>query len=111
MLLEAVARRNRFRTVVCGDGGTALTRIDEDDFAVILLDIRLPEMDGFELLGRLAVAAPHLLPRIIVVTALAQARLRTCPQISQVWRVVRKPFELRALEEQILACDAARSPR
>lgn len=106
-LLEAVARRNHFRPVVCGDGRAALKCIAAEEFAVILLDIRLPVMDGMEVLRRLSASAPYLLPRIIVVTALAQARLRACPQIEQVWRVVRKPFELRALEEHIHACDAA----
>ena len=50
MLLEAVARRNHFRTVVCGDGHTALKCVDSDDFDVILLDILLPALDGFEVL-------------------------------------------------------------
>jgi DNA-binding response OmpR family regulator len=108
MLLEAVARRNHFRPVVCGDGNAALQCVDSDDFDVILLDIRLPAVDGFEVLQRLDVRAPHLLERIIVVTAIAQARLRSCAQIARVWRVVRKPFELRALEEHILACSASR---
>ena len=43
-----------------------------------------------------------------MVTAVAQARLRSCAQIPRVWRVLRKPFELRALEEHILACSANR---
>jgi DNA-binding response OmpR family regulator len=108
-LLEAVVRRNHFRAVVCGDGGTALEHLDAEEFAVILLDIRLPVIDGMEVLRRLASRAPQLLPRIIVVTALAQARLRACPQIEEVWCVVRKPFELRALEDDIRACNAAAS--
>lgn len=103
-LLEAVAHRNHFRAVACGDGLEALNCIGREDFAVILLDMRLPEVDGFELLERLAGTAPHLLARIIVVTAVAHAELRACAEIARVWRVLRKPFELRTLEEHILAC-------
>lgn len=66
--------------------------------------MHLPEVDGFEVLARLSETAPHLLRRIIVVTGLAHATLRACPEIGRVWRVVRKPFELRILEEHILAC-------
>ena len=105
-LLEAVARRNHFHPTVCGDGHAALRHLDGDDFAVILLDLRLPELDGFAVLEQLDARSPRLLERIIVVTAVAQARLRACPQLGQVWRVVRKPFELRALEELIHACSA-----
>lgn len=103
-LLEVVARRNRFQPTVCGDGREALRHLDVDDFAVILLDLRLPELDGFAVLEQLHARSPKLLERVIVVTAVAQTRLRTCPQLGQVWRVVRKPFELRALEETIHAC-------
>jgi DNA-binding response OmpR family regulator len=108
-LLEAVARRNRFQPTVCADGHAALRHLDGHEFAVILLDLRLPEVDGFAVLEQLAARAPLLLERIIVVTAVAQARLRACPQIAQVWHVVRKPFELRALEEVIRACSANRA--
>jgi DNA-binding response OmpR family regulator len=107
-LLEAVARRNHFRPVLCGDGSTALRHLASDDFAVILLDLRLPVLDGFEVLRRLAARESPMLGRIIVVTAVAQVRLRSCAEIESVWKVVRKPFELRVLEEHIRACDAAR---
>ena len=108
MLLEAVARRSDFRPVACGDGRTALKRLEQDDFAVILLDLGLPEVDGFAVLEHLSLHAPHLLARVIVLTGLAQARLRSCAQLKRVWRVVRKPFELRVLQEQIVACSAGR---
>ncbi|HEX6084418.1 MAG TPA: response regulator [Thermoanaerobaculia bacterium] len=105
-LLEAVARRNRFQPTVCGDGRAALHHLDGNEFAVILLDLRLPELDGFAVLEQLGSRSPRLLERVIVVTAVAQARLRTCAQLGKVWHVMRKPFELRALEEQIHACSA-----
>ena len=36
------------RIVEAGSGIAALRRVMEEDFAVILLDVRMPEMDGFE---------------------------------------------------------------
>jgi CheY-like chemotaxis protein len=110
MLLEALARRNHFRTILCEDGRCALTHVRSADFDVILLDMLLPHVDGFEVLERLSVSAAHLLERIIVVTAVSRVRLDSCAQLPRVWQVVRKPFELQALEEQILACSASRHP-
>lgn len=37
----------------CADGRAALARIKEETFDAIILDIRMPGMDGFEFLGRL----------------------------------------------------------
>jgi CheY-like chemotaxis protein len=108
MLLEVVALRNQFRPVLCGDGRSALRRVESDDFDVILLDMRLPELDGFVVLERLAFSAPQLLPRVIIVTAISPARLRASQHVAAVWRVLRKPFELDALQQQILDCAANR---
>ena len=35
------------------DGPTGLAMIDADDYAVVLLDLRMPGMDGFEALARI----------------------------------------------------------
>jgi len=108
MLLEAVARRNHLHPILCGDGSTALRHLASDNFAVILLDLRLPgRVDGFEILRQLAARQSPMLRRIIVVTAVTQARLRSCAEIESVCKVLRKPFELRVLEEHIRACDGA----
>src|SRR3954452_8884580 len=46
--LEAVLAPRGCRMVTATSGAEALKRLLEDDFAVILLDVQMPELDGFE---------------------------------------------------------------
>lgn len=46
-----------FEVSEAGDGSTALARAREQDFALILLDVMLPDMGGLEVAGRLAADA------------------------------------------------------
>lgn len=46
--LEAILTDESYRLVKAGSGREALLRILSEDFAVILLDVRLPDIDGFE---------------------------------------------------------------
>jgi DNA-binding response OmpR family regulator len=46
-----------FEVSEAGDGATALTRAREQDFALILLDVMLPDMGGLEVAERLAADA------------------------------------------------------
>lgn len=107
-LLEALVRRNHYEPVLAGDGRQALQALEATDFDVILLDLFLPRIDGREILRRVELATPHLLHRTIVVTAASPAEYADCEAIRSVWCVVRKPFELSALEEQMLECCAER---
>jgi two-component system LytT family response regulator len=57
----------------CGDGATALDMIRELSPDVVLLDVQMPELDGFELLQTMS---PEEIPVIIFVTAYDQYALR-----------------------------------
>ena len=48
LALEAILEPQGFHLVQAGSGVEALKHLLSDDFAVILLDVQMPEMDGFE---------------------------------------------------------------
>ena len=69
-ILEAYLSREGFRTVTARDGETALqhhARLSPD---LILLDVKLPKLDGFAVLARLRA---HSDTPVIMVTALGEA--------------------------------------
>src|SRR4029077_4693619 len=60
--------------VVLHDGETALHEAGERSFDLIVLDIGLPRMDGFEVLRRLR--SRHVASRVLVLTARGEVKDR-----------------------------------
>ena len=52
-LIEGILRDQDLNLVMASNGHEALQQLDVNDFAVALLDIMMPDMDGFELAERL----------------------------------------------------------
>jgi two-component system, OmpR family, response regulator AdeR len=67
-LLEAYLRREQFRTERAGDGVAAVRLHREARPHLVLLDVNLPEFDGFEVLRQMHQTAPT---PVIMVTALS----------------------------------------
>jgi DNA-binding NtrC family response regulator len=68
LLAETVANAG-CATVVVSDGTTALDRVRSGDFALVVSDIRMPGIDGLELLRRIKAFAPEI--EVVMVTALS----------------------------------------
>ena len=103
-LLVAVSERDGFRCRTAEDGHGAIKALGDGggEPDVILLDLVMPRVDGFTVLEHLGKKLPHLLPRVIVLTAVGEPRLRKCPEIGRVWCVRRKPLEIEDLRAQML---------
>jgi CheY-like chemotaxis protein len=80
--------------VGAADGRAALTLLTQDQFDLILTDLRMPGMDGWQLLSELQ--ADAVLRRIPV--CVVSAELDAPPSAA---RVLRKPFEIASIVELI----------
>jgi two-component system response regulator HydG len=96
------------------DGAAALARFDACPAQLVVTDLRMPRVDGMELLRRLAARAPA--PRVVVVTAHGSERQAVLAMKAGAWDYFRKPFEngelvavvRRALEAVRLAAENER---
>ncbi len=70
-LLRDVLRATGYRTLEASTGGQALTLATEYEPALVLMDIRLPDMDGVEALSRLRVDKRTTSIPVLAVTAQA----------------------------------------
>jgi PAS domain S-box-containing protein len=68
--LEAVLNLPNVNLVRAQSGREALARLEDYDFAVILLDVQMPEMDGFEAARRIRLNEKHKQTPVIFVTAI-----------------------------------------
>jgi DNA-binding NtrC family response regulator len=67
--LEAILKRN-YTVIKASDGRSALRLIDEKDVQVMLLDIRLPDIDGLEILKRVKERYDDI--EIVMITAVKE---------------------------------------
>jgi len=65
--LSDVLNRNGYEVAVAKDGPSALGLIEKNRFDIALLDIRMPQMDGVELLERIKARYPDV--EVIIMTA------------------------------------------
>jgi PAS domain S-box-containing protein len=69
--LRAILSSPEYRIVEAGSGPEALRRLLQDDFAVLLIDVVMPEMDGFELAAAIRQRERSAAVPIIFLTAQA----------------------------------------
>ena len=101
MGLEVDLRRNGYDVHIVGDGTTALRRATTESWHLILLDVMLPFMDGFEVcreLRRARVKTP-----IILLTAKTQEAEKVLGLDLGADDYVTKPFSPRELRARISA--------
>lgn len=68
-LIRTALERTGYETLVATDGMRALETISRDRPDLVLLDIAMPNMDGFETLRRLKSAPSTCAIRVLIVTA------------------------------------------
>ena len=102
-LFTRLLGRRGFSVDCASDGRIAYDQLSRHNYSVILLDLMMPEVNGFELLERLERDSPALLERVIVMTG-ASHRFVEKIDTSRVWGLIRKPFDLDNLLSSTLAC-------
>lgn len=109
-LFTTLLSRKGFSVDTASDGRVAFEQIHRHSYSVILLDLMMPEVNGFELLQRLQRDSPSLLARVIVMTGVSQRTLQDL-DTSKVWGLIRKPFDIENLVSSTLACSEGRPGR
>ena len=87
-------------------GRETIERLRTRRYAVLLLDLRMPNADGFAVLDFLKEHQPAMLPRVLVVTAAVAARDLQHAESYGLCGVVTKPFEVETLLATVKKCAA-----
>ncbi len=105
-LLMLVLQREGYTVKVASDGLEAVLELGLHDYAVIVLDLMMPNLDGFTFMSTLAEHDPDRLKRVIVTSAASPAIIRERME-GQPFSLLPKPFDLRELVERVAACVSA----
>jgi CheY-like chemotaxis protein len=105
-LVTMVLQRHGYRTETAADGLEAVLKLGVCEYDVIVLDLMMPNLDGFTFINTIAESQPERLRRIIVTSAASPAVIRE-RMTSGAFRVLPKPFDINDLVAAVRACIAA----
>jgi CheY-like chemotaxis protein/anti-sigma regulatory factor (Ser/Thr protein kinase) len=100
-LLEFYLRSLGFRVTLAADGAAALAAIERTAFDAAVIDLRMPGLDGIELVRRAAEVRPGL--PFVLITGFASDRAVIDSMNAGVARFLRKPFDLEELRDAVTA--------
>ena len=104
VLLQAVLRRMKFDVELAEDGAVGLEKVRKDGtFDLILLDLMMPRLNGYEFIERITQEMPNNRPHIIVFTAAGKRGVEKIPA-NAVCNSILKPFDLERFIELISDC-------
>ena len=97
LLRDILARFGHEAVVICGDGPSALARAEQELFDVVFLDIRMPGMDGVEVMHRMRPLRPEA--KFVMITGYAQDELMDKSVAGGAYACLAKPFSLARLKK------------
>ena len=99
-LVEKLLTRRGIDIVTAHDGREAIGHLRDNDFSVIVLDLMVPEVNGFELID--FVKREQMRVPVAVVSAVSQQAL-TKLDLDVVKLVISKPFDVDEFTKGVLA--------
>ena len=99
----ALLSKKGFTVDTASDGRVAYDQLSHHNYSVILVDLMMPEVNGFELIERMQRESPSLLDRVIVMTGASQRTIEKL-DTSRVYGLIRKPFDIDEIVSSALAC-------
>ena len=103
VLLQAVLKRMKFTVELAEDGQVGLDKLKHDGYDLILLDLMMPRVNGYEFIEQIGRDYPEERPHIIVFTAAGKRGVEKIPP-DAVCNSILKPFDLEKFIEMIGEC-------
>jgi CheY-like chemotaxis protein len=102
-LIAAILRRD-FAVESVNDALEAVEKLRVNNYAVVVLDLRMPQSDGFAVLDFVKQTKPGTLRNILIVTALLSPSEIERAKSYGICGIVSKPFDVDALLEAVRHC-------
>ncbi len=96
-LLDLILRRRGFSVGAVSNGRAAIEALSLCSYDLVVLDLLMPDVSGYQVLEYLRSTRPEILPRVVVMTAFQEALHEHLP----VAAVVQKPFDINELNSVI----------
>ena len=100
-LIAKIVQRAGFACDTARDGGEAIEMLRHTTYSVLVVDLMMPVMDGFDVVQHVRQAGLHNLAIIVITAGDSSAFRRLDP--GMVHSIVRKPFDIDVLGDLIAA--------
>jgi DNA-binding NtrC family response regulator len=97
--LKPALEKSGYEVEVFESGTEALKRIEEKDFDIVVTDVRMDDVDGIEILGRVSQKSPRT--KVIIMTGYATIELAREALVKGAYDFIAKPFIPNDLREII----------
>jgi DNA-binding response OmpR family regulator len=104
-IVSVYLMRQGYHVRTAGSGNSALEVLEAEEVDLLLLDLMLPGVDGFEVMRRLREKPAEMLPYIVVISALTTEPDRKKAEELGCDDYLPKPFHLPHLLERIVAIE------
>lgn len=96
-ILASFLREAGHKLTVCSNGGDAVEQFASRDFDLLITDVKMPDMSGFELLNKLKRIPGKPMPEVVVCTACTGPDLIKELGREGVYKVIIKPIHVQEL--------------
>jgi len=102
-LVCTIVKREGLDVDCAADGAEAIEMLREHEYAVLLIDLMMPRVDGFGVIEHLRTNPSSYKPVVLVISAYADQKFKEVDP-TVVTGVVRKPFEVADLGNLVRLC-------
>ncbi len=89
--LKPSLEKHGYEVETLGDGRSAIDRIGQKDFDIIITDVRMDDVDGMQILEYVAAKSPHT--KVIIITGYATVELAREALVKGAFDFIAKPFK------------------
>jgi two-component system response regulator PilR (NtrC family) len=94
--LDIMLKKEGYKVSLASNGDDVLKLVEKDIFDLILLDIRMPKMDGLDVLKRVKAVSPETV--VIMITAYASADTAIRAMKEGAYDYITKPFKVEEIK-------------
>lgn len=102
-MLAKIVERQNLTVDTARDGAEAIERIENNGYALIVLDLMMPRVDGYGVLRHINEKYPEKLACTIIASAVPESEILKRFKLP-VYRIHAKPFDMTKLIEDIREC-------
>lgn len=104
-LVKTIIAREGFTVDTASDGGEALVQLRDHCYHLIMLDLMMPNVDGYDVVNAVRNHSPATLQRVVIMTAASEALKQEFPV--PVCTLLPKPFDIERLSKVVQECAGA----